>query len=65
MVGPVLLINSHLVFLDHQDVEMGGAVHGVVQVEQAVLVAAGGWSEDWSLDAVWALEKGTHNTSNF
>lgn len=55
VVGPVLLVHGHLVLLDHQDVKVRRAVHGVVQVEQAVLVAAGGDGENWTLDAVWAL----------
>lgn len=41
MVGPVLLIDGHLVLLDDQHVQVAGAVHGVVQVEEPVLVPAG------------------------
>lgn len=57
VVGPVLLVHGHLVLFDHQDVEVRRSVHGVVQVEQTVLVAAGGYGEDRTLDAVWTLEK--------
>lgn len=56
MVGPVLLVHGHLVLFDHQDVEVRRSVHGVVQVEEAVLVAARGYGEDWALDAVGTLE---------
>lgn len=55
VVGPVLLIHSHLVLLDHQDVQMRRSVHGVVEVKQTVLVTARGRGENWTLDAVWTL----------
>ena len=61
VVGPVLLVDGHLVLLDHQDVEVSSAVHGVEQVEQAVLVAPRGGHEDGALDAVGAL-RSKHNT---
>lgn len=57
VVGPVLLVHGHLVLFDDQNVEVRRSVHGVVQVEQTVLVAAGGYGENWTLDAVWTLEK--------
>lgn len=57
MVGPVLLVHGHLVLFDHQDVEVRCSVHGVVQVEQAVLVAASGDGENRTLDAVWTLRE--------
>ena len=55
VVGPVLLVDGHLVLLDDQDVEVRGSVHGVVEVKQAVLMAARGGGEDGALDAVRIL----------
>lgn len=49
MVGPVLPVQRHLELLDHQDVQMGGAFHGVEEVEQAMLVASHSWGEDGTL----------------
>lgn len=46
MVGPVFPVVVHLVLLDHQDVEVGGALHGVEDVEKAVLLAPRGRGED-------------------
>lgn len=43
---------------------MRGSIHGMVQVKQTVLVTAGGWGEDWTLDAVWALGKQGENKLN-
>lgn len=55
MVGPVLLIDSHLILLDDQDVEVGRPIHGVIQVEQAMLMTTCCWGEDGTLDTVWVL----------
>lgn len=56
MVGPVLPVEGHLKLLDHQDVQMGGPLHGVVDVEQAMLLASCGRGEDWTFQPVWFLE---------
>lgn len=45
VVGPVFLINSHLVFLDNQHMQMAGTVHRVVQVKESVFVTASCWGE--------------------
>jgi len=57
VVGPVLLVDGHLILLDDQDVEVGGALHGVEEVEEAVFVASRGGREDGALDAVGALRR--------
>lgn len=49
MVGPVLPVVGHLELLDHQNVQVSGALHGVENVEQAVLLASGGRGEDRTL----------------
>jgi len=49
VVGPVLPVEGHLKLLDHQDVQMSGALHGVVNVQQAVLLASRRRGEDWTL----------------
>ena len=56
VVGPVLPVVGHLVLLDHQDVEVVGALQGVVQVEQAVLLAARGGGEDGALQPLGVLQ---------
>lgn len=40
VVGPVLAVQRHFVLLDHQEVEVADAFHGVVEVQEAVLVAS-------------------------
>lgn len=49
MVRPELPVQRHLALLDHQDMQMRGAFHGVEKVEQAMLVAPRGWGEDGTL----------------
>lgn len=49
MVGPVLPVMGHLKLLDHQNVQMSGALHGVVNVEQAMLLASRSRGEDRTL----------------
>lgn len=55
MIGPVFLIDSHLIFLDDQDVKVGGSIHGMIQVEQPVLMTARGGGKNGAFDAVWIL----------
>lgn len=49
VVGPVLPVVRHLELLHHQDVQVSGALHGVENVEQAVLLAPRGRGEDRTL----------------
>lgn len=56
MVGPVLPVVGHLKVLDHQDVQVSGALHGVIDVEQAVLLAPRRWRENGALQKVGVLE---------
>lgn len=49
VVGPVLPVLGHLELLDHQDVQMSGTLHGVENVEQAVLLPSRGRGEDRTL----------------
>lgn len=37
----------------------------MVQVKQTMLMTAGGWGEDWTLDTVWALGKWKINKLTF
>lgn len=46
VVGPVLPVVGHLELLDHQDVQVRGALHGVEKVEQPVLLAPRRRGED-------------------
>lgn len=46
MVGPVLPVVGHLELLDHQDVQVRGALHGMEKVQQAVLLASRCRGED-------------------
>lgn len=57
VVRPVLFIDSHFILLDHQDMQVRGSIHCMVQVKQTVLMTPCGWGEDWTLDAVWALQR--------
>lgn len=64
VVGPVLPVEGHLKLLDHQDVQMTGALHRVVNVEQAVLLAPRGRGEDRTLQQVGVLGGG-HGRKSF
>lgn len=55
VIGPVFLIDSHLVFFDDQDVQVGGAVHGMIQVKQTVLMATRGGCKYWTLNTIMIL----------
>lgn len=55
VIGPVLLVDSHLVFFDDQDVQVSGSVHGVVEVKQAVLVPTRGGREYGTLYTIGIL----------
>lgn len=57
MIGPVLPVVRHLKLLDHQDVQMSGALHGVEEVEQPVLLASRCRGEDWTLQKIRVLCK--------
>lgn len=46
VVGPVLPVVGHLELLDHQDVQVRGALHGMEKVQQAVLLASRCRGED-------------------
>lgn len=56
MVGPVLPVVGHLKLLDHQDVQMCGSLHGMKNVEQAMLLASCSWGEDWTLQHIGVLK---------
>lgn len=49
VVRPVLPVQRHLKLLDHQDVQVRGAFHGMEKIEQAMLVASRGRGEDGTL----------------
>lgn len=59
MVGPVLPVEGHLELLDHQNVQMSGALHGMENVEQAVLLASCSRGEDRTLYQIGVLETDT------
>ena len=58
MVGPVLPVEGHLKLFDHEDVQVSGALHGVVDVEQAVFLPPCSRSEDGTPQKIRVLEKG-------
>lgn len=58
VVGPVLLVNGHLVLLDDQHVQVAGAVHGVEQVEEPVFVPAGRRGEGRAFYVLVTLGRG-------
>ena len=64
VVGPVLPVVRHLVLFDHQNVQVVGALHGVEDVEQAMLLASSGRGEDGTLYACWVLERRARRISN-
>lgn len=49
VVGPVLPVLGHLELLDHQNVQMSGPLHGMENVEQAMLLASCSRREDRAL----------------
>lgn len=55
VVGPVFLINGHFVLLDHQHVQMVGPIHRMVQIKEAMLMAARRRGEGWALDVFVVL----------
>lgn len=55
MVGPVFTVEGHFILLDYKQVKVADAFHGVVEVQEAVLVAPARWSEDRTLDCVQIL----------
>lgn len=57
VVGPVLSVMRHLVLFDHQNVQMVGALHGVENVEQAMLLASSRRGEDGTLYNCGVLER--------
>lgn len=61
MVGPVLPVVGHLKLLDYQNVQMGGALHGMENVEQAMLLASCCWGEDGTLQQCRVLETYTED----
>ncbi len=65
MVGPVLPVVGHLELLDHQNVQMSGALHCMENVEQAVLLTSCSWGEDWTLQQIGVLETDTETKELF
>lgn len=55
VIWPVFLIDCHLVFFDDQDVQVGGSVHGMIEVKQTVLMATRGGCKYRTLYAVRTL----------
>lgn len=64
MVGPVLPIEGHLKLFDHKDMQMRGTLHGVENVEKAVLLASGRRGEDRTLQKIRALKKDVKDILN-
>lgn len=64
MVGPVLLINRHLILLDNQHMQVAGTIHRVVQVKESMLVTASCGGERRALYVFVTLESmGTETSS--
>lgn len=55
VVGPVLAVQWHFVLFDYEEVKVTDAFHGMVEVQEAVLMTSTGWSEDRTLDCIQIL----------
>lgn len=65
MVGPVFPVEGHFILLDHQNVQVLGSLHGMVDVEKPVLLAARCGCEDWTFQQARLLSRQTEQYSHF
>ncbi len=65
VVGPVFPVERHFMLLDHQNVQVLGPLHGVVDVEQAVLLTARGGCEDGTFQHAGLLSQQTEQHGHF
>lgn len=55
MVGPVFTVEWHFILLDHKEVKVADAFHGMVEVQQAMFMTSTRWSEDRTLNCIKIL----------
>lgn len=65
VVGPVLAVQWHFVLFDYEEVKVTDAFHGMVEVQEAVLMTSTGWSEDRTLDCIQILVRNERETHAF
>ena len=56
MIGPLLLVSEGVFLFAHQDMKMLTSLHGVVEIDEAMLMTTKCWHEDGRFHYIGTLQ---------